>query len=187
MKSLIAWSYHLFQTHSMAGVQNCLRGKRLLALEVSTTSKAAQRNSIQDHKQVSQTWSKPKLKRGVLLNYFRRDWWRVTTTTQSSNTGVRYTNVVIRDAHLLSNSERLEKPSEFWRQENNSTWQNKYLSLWLSSMRGPGGREHRGKLGTWGGNRQRDKGFQLNGSKAWQSAFDVGHFSSGEYNKQTKK
>jgi len=47
-------------------VQKCLRRKTFLALEVSTTSQSSTRkNYIQVHKQVSQTWSKPKLKRGV--------------------------------------------------------------------------------------------------------------------------
>ena len=46
-------------------VQNCLRGKTFLALEVSTTSQSSTKNYILVHKQVSQTWSKPKPKRGV--------------------------------------------------------------------------------------------------------------------------
>jgi len=52
------------------------------------------------------------------------------------------------------------------------------------------GAQEDGNIGAnWGheGNWQRDKGLQLNGPKAWKSAFDVGHFSSSEYNKQSKK
>jgi len=122
---------------------------------------------------------------------FRRERWRVTTTTQNSNAGACFTNAVKRKARTCCcilnawNSSLCQ-----WRQENNSTWQNKYLSLWIQdrltwqtnkgtdrAIREPIGEvtgfeqrrfnRYKGKLTKWQGNRQgleftqRDRSNQL--------------------------
>ena len=113
--------------------------------------------------------------RCALKNYFKRDWRRVATTSQSTTAGACFTNAVIRDVRTTCwilnawNSSLCQ-----WRQENNSTWQNTNSNLWLSSMRGP---RKTGIGANWGreGNWQRGKGLQLNRPKAWKSDCDVGH------------
>ena len=115
-------------------------------------------------REASQNWNE--------VCHFRRDRWRVTTTSQSSTAGACFTNAVIRDARTCCwilnawNSSLCQ-----WRQENNSTWQNTNSSSWLSSMRGP---RRTGTGANWG-MRETGKGLQLNGPKAWTSACDVGH------------
>jgi len=87
-------------------VQNCLRSKTFLALEVSTMSQSSTKKVLF---KFANKWVKHEASRNRNeVCPFRRDRWRVTTTTQNSNAGVRYTNTVIRDAHLLLNSERLK-------------------------------------------------------------------------------
>jgi len=94
----------------VAGVQNCLPGRTFQSKECFTTSQSSTKKfysssqtSESNLKQVSHE-HKPKLKcRFDLYNYFKHDGWHATTTSQSSNTGARYTNTVKRDVHLLLN------------------------------------------------------------------------------------
>jgi len=87
----------IFFKHTLwLNVQNCLRGKTFLALEVSTTSQSSTKKVIF---KFANKWVKREASRNRNeVCPFRRDRWRVTTTTQSSYAGARFTNAVIRDA-----------------------------------------------------------------------------------------
>jgi len=77
--------------------QNYLCGKTFLALEVSTTSQSSTKKVIF---KFANKWVKREASRNRNEVYhFRRDRWRVTTTTQNSNAGACFANAVIRDVH----------------------------------------------------------------------------------------
>jgi len=85
----------IFFKHTLwLNVQNCLRGKTFLALEVSTTSQSSTKKVLF---KFANKWVKREANRNEVCP-FRRDRWRVTTTTQNSNAGACFTNEVIRDA-----------------------------------------------------------------------------------------
>jgi len=86
----------IFFKHTLwLNAQNCLLGKTFLALEVSTTSQSSTKKVLFRFtnkwvkRETSQSWNE--------VCPFRRNRWRVTTTSQSTTAGACFTNAVMQD------------------------------------------------------------------------------------------